>query len=348
LDEIERFEALLGRAERLRVASLGFDELRELGRLYRLASARLARLRHRADDPEATHHLNSLTVRAYGLLYASRGTGGAPAASLGERLAGALAGTWQVQAAAWALLLLGALIGAGLALRDDQALYALVPDALGYSDAGLEALAHSPEARREFLAREETPGAVNALFGASLFAHNTQVGLLSFAAGILAGVPTVLLQVYNGLLIGAFASIFLRDPRPVGFAAWILPHGIPELTAITLCAAAGLLLGLAVASPGRLGRRNALRAALDPTLLLVGSSLPLFALAAAVESFVRESILSTAARLTIAGSFALLLGAGLLAVRRLARRREVELTWLRELTGPLPGAAPDTDSTPAR
>jgi uncharacterized membrane protein SpoIIM required for sporulation len=253
-----------------------------------------------------------------------------------------------VQAAAWALLLLGALVGAGLALRDDQALYALVPDALGYSDAGLEALAHSADLRREFLAREETPGAVNALFGASLFSHNTQVGLLSFATGILAGVPTVLLQVYNGVLVGAFASIFLRDPWPVEFAAWILPHGIPELTAITLCAAAGLLLGRAVTNPGRAGRRTALREALDPALLLIGSSLPLFALAAAVESFVRESQLSTATRLAVAAGFAALLVAGLVAVRRLARRQEIELVWLRDLTTRGRDEARSSGSTPAR
>jgi uncharacterized membrane protein SpoIIM required for sporulation len=271
-------------------------------------------------------------VRGYTLLYASRDAQPSHARPFAARLAEALARTWQVQAAAWALLLLGALVGAGLALRDDQALYALVPDGLGYSDAGLEGLAHSAELRREFLAREETPGAVNALFGASLFAHNTQVGLLSFATGILGGVPTVLLQVYNGVLIGAFASIFLRDPWPVEFAAWILPHGIPELTAITLCAAAGLLLGRSITSPGRAGRRRALREALDPALLLIGSSLPLFALAAAVESFVRESELSTATRLGVAAGFAALLVAGLVAIRRLARRKEIELVWLRDFT----------------
>ncbi len=348
MDEIQRFEELLTRAERLRARSLAFDELRELGRLYRLASSRLAHLRHRRGDPEATHHLNSLSVRAYTLLYASRATQPAPPSTLGARLAGALARTWQVQAAAWALLLLGALIGAGLALRDDQALYALVPDALGYSDAGLEGLAHSAELRREFLAREETPGAENALFGAALFSHNTQVGLLSFAAGILAGVPTVVLQVYNGVLVGAFASIFLRDPWPVEFAAWILPHGIPEFTAITLCAAAGLLLGQAVTSPGRSGRQRALRDALDPALLLIGSSLPLFALAAGVESFVRESQLSTATRLCVAAGFAALLAVALVAVRRLARRRQVELAWLRDLTTRGPDAARSSGSIPAR
>ena len=76
------------------------------------------------------------------------------------------------------------------------------------------------------------------------------------ALEILAGVPTILFQVYNGLLVGALGSVFFSDPWPFEFLAWILPHGIPEFTAITLCAAAGLLLGGAVALPGRRRRRN--------------------------------------------------------------------------------------------
>jgi len=336
MDDLERFEALLGRAERLRVSSLDFEELRELGRHYRLATARLARLRHRVDDPETTHHLNSLTVRAYSLLYRSRETAATPVRPFSERLAGAVAQTWHVQVAAWLLLLLGGVVGAGLTIADDRALYSLMPSSLGYSDTGLERLVRSSEARAEFLARESKPVAVNAVFGASLFANNTRVGLLAFAAGILAGVPTVLLQVYNGLLLGALSSVFLRDPWPLDFAAWILPHGIPELTAIALCGAAGLRLGLAVANPGRRGRRRALRDALDPTLLLVAASLPLFALAAGVESFVRESELPTSLRLTVATVFAFALAGGLATVHEVARRRRPEVAWLDELN-PLRG-----------
>ena len=303
MDEVARMEHLLGRAERLKASGLGFDELRELGRLYRISSARLSRLRERGNDPELIRYVNSLCVRAYGVLYAGRDAGSARSPLRG-RLATAIAHTWHVQALAWALLLFGVLIGAALGAADEQALYALVPESLGYSDGGLEALVNSAEARAEFLAREQTPAAKNALFGSLLFANNTRVGLLSFATGILAGVPTVLLQVYNGLVLGALTSVFARDPLPIDFAAWILPHGVPELTAISLCAAAGLLLGIAVASPGRDGRAAALKRAADPALLLFGASIPLFFVAALVESFVRESALSTAARLSVAGGFA--------------------------------------------
>ena len=330
----ERFAELLARAERLRLRSLGFDELRELGQLYRLHAARLARLRDRDDDPDEIHHVNGLCVRAFGILY---GRSGAAAArtSFAERVRGALARTWRAQVLAWVLLLAGVALGAGLASRDPAALPALVPAALGYSPAALEQLASSAEARRSFLAAEETPAAQNALFGSSLFVRNTTVGLLSFATGILAGVPTVLLQIYNGLILGALSWVFFRDPWPVPYLAWILPHAIPEVTALNLCAAAGLLLGGAVAAPGRESRARALRSAADPALLLFGASLPLFMLAAAIESFARESGLATPLRLLIAAAAGALVLGFHLSVRRLSRARTSDVSWLRDLSAPV-------------
>ena len=342
----ERFEALLDRCERLRAAGLPFDELGELGRLYRLHLARLARLRERDDDRDAIRHLNALSVRAHTFLYvpasAPRGLG----PLVREWLPDALGRTWRAQVLAWALLLGGAVVGGVLAARDPRALHALIPPSMCHSPEHLDDLARSPAARAAFLAREETPAALNALFGSALFANNTRVGLLAFATGMLAGVPTVLLQLFNGMMVGAFAAIFLRDPWPLDFLAWILPHGIPELTAVTLSAAGGLVLGGAVAAPGRAGRRAALAAAVGPALLLVGAALPLFAAAALVESFVRESTLGTAPRLGLAAAFAAGLAAALVGVRRLATRTAVDTGWLGEIIGPRRGAAPGSGSAP--
>jgi uncharacterized membrane protein SpoIIM required for sporulation len=343
-----RFVELLERAERLRLAGIAFDDLRDLGRHYRGAAARLARLRDRGDDPEAIRHLNALCVRAYGLLYVAPGRRTGGRAWLFERLPQALARTWHAQCLAWALLAAGGLVGYALGVRDAEAIYALVPASLGYEDGGITALVETVEAREKFLEREESPVHENALFGSQLFSHNTQVGLLSFATGILAAVPTCLLQVYNGLVLGAFGAIFLRDPWPLEFLAWILPHAVPELTAVTLCASAGLLLGLAVAAPGRGGRTAALREALDPALLLFGASIPLFGIAALVESFVRESAMGTAPRLAIAATFVAFLVAALAGVRRAARRRAVDVRWLGDLIAPAHSGAPGTGSGAGR
>jgi len=297
-----------------------------------LHAARLARLRERADDPDAIRHLNALCVRAYTALYAQASPERTVDRPPLEELAEAVGRTWRAQVIAWVLLLTGLLVGGALVGRNPEALHALLPDGMGYSAAMLDQLEASPAARAHFLAGDPNPVAHNFLFGSALFVHNTRIGLLAFATGMLAAVPTVLLQLYNGILLGAFASIFLRDPWPIAFLAWILPHGIPELTAISLCASGGIVLGGAVVVPGRDGRRTALRAAVNSALLLLAIAIPLFALAAFVESFVRQSALPTHVRLAIAALMAALVAAGLWFVRR-AGRRTMARSWVWEIGG---------------
>jgi uncharacterized membrane protein SpoIIM required for sporulation len=231
---------------------------------------------------------------------------------------------------AWGLLLVGLVMGAALSARDPGALYALLPTEFGYSAEHVDRLWSSADARADFLARDQVSAGYNALFGSNLFTHNTRVGILSFATGILAGIPTMLLQLYNGLMLGGFLILFFRDPWPIQFLAWLLPHAVPELTAISLCCASGLVIGGAVAAPGRRTRKRALREASGPALTLFGASVPLFFLAALTESFIRESMLGTAPRLAVAGVFLALLLAGLGAVYRLSRRTPVDTGWLRD------------------
>jgi uncharacterized membrane protein SpoIIM required for sporulation len=338
---LARFEALLDRSERLRAAATGglsLAELRELAALYRRHTARLARLRDRDTDPDAIRHLNALCVRAYGFLYAAAADESTPprrdAAERARRAATRLAATGRHVLLACALLFGGAAIGGALVARDPDALYAFVAGSHGYGAEHVDRLWASPEARREFLERRETATGHKALFGSFLFSNNTRVGVLAWATGILAGIPTVLLLVYNGLMLGAFTAIFARGSEALHFAAWILPHGVPELAAIALCGAGGLALGEAVAAPGRRPRRAALREATAPALALFGLSLPFFLAAAAVESFVRESTLGTAPRLAVAAAFAALLAALAVGAARLARRRRVETAWLLERAEP--------------
>ncbi len=340
---LARFEQLVEHSQRLRARGLPFDELRELSRLYRSQSARLSRLRDRSADPDVIRHLNGLCVRAYAFLYSSDSDSSSSAERARTARATELTGwtraipalfarAWRAVALAWILLLLGAVIGGAMTMRDPSSLYALLPVGFGYTADRIDRLWSSPEARADFLARDETPTAANLLFGSQLFAHNTRVGVLSFATGMLAGVPSILLQLYNGMMLGAFASVFVRDalPATVTFAAWLLPHGIPELTAISLCCAAGLILGAAVAAPGRRRRSAALREDSLPALLLVATSVPLFLLAALTESFIRESALEAAPRLAVAGVYVVVFAVAHLALRRLARRSQVDTSWLQD------------------
>jgi len=327
----ERFEELLDRTESVRTTRLTFDEIRELGALYRMHTARVDRLRQSRKDPTAAQHLNALCLRAYSLLYAD-----APAAPSRRFafLAGipeALAKTWHAQVLAWVLLLAGMIIGGALTRLDPLAAHALMPRGMGYSAERIDRLSSSAEQRARFLEQEGKPLGVRIVFGSALFVHNTRVGLLALATGMLAGIPTVVLQLYNGIVLGAFCAIFFLDQWPVSFLAWILPHGIPELTAISLCTAAGLLLGGAVAAPGRRSRREAINEAVKPALALFLVAVPLFVLAAGIEGVVREAAIGTSFRLVVGftGLVAVVLWLGM--IRRLAKREHVDTSWLAEM-----------------
>jgi len=332
----EELARLLDEAEGHRLRALPFDDLRRLARLYRGESARLARLRDRGGDLDRIGHLNSLCVRAHGFLYSARGRR-VVSPSVWRYFVSALSGTGRMQMLAWGLMGIGAIVGYALVTHDPGALYALMPASLGYDVGQIDALYRSSEARDLFLARESTAAAHNAIFGSYLFANNTRVGILAFATGVLFGLPTLLLQFYNGIMLGTISAIFIRGEHAILFLAWMLPHGVPELTAITLCTTAGLVLGRAVAAPGRSTRAEALRQAGPTALALFVSSVPLFFAAAWIESFIRESALGTAARFSVAGVGALILCAIGLVIRPFKEDGPQTSDWLDELIHEAPG-----------
>src|SRR6056297_1851450 len=161
----EELARLLDEAEASGLRAAAFDDLRRIARLYRGQSARLARLRDRGDTTRVPLFLEALRR------------------------------TRDLRRIAWAILITGALLGFSLVQRDPDALYALMPTQLGYDVERIDALYRSPEARALFFERESKPAAANALFGSYLFSHNTRVGLLAFASGVLVGLPTLLLQI---------------------------------------------------------------------------------------------------------------------------------------------------------
>jgi uncharacterized membrane protein SpoIIM required for sporulation len=341
------FEALIVRAERGR---LDFDGLRELARLYRVKTAQLSEQRTRTYDQEVIRYLNGLCLRAYVHL--------APPVPRTPRRGGfwlaelpaALGRTLRLQLLAAGLLALGALLGARLVLEDPSNLGATVPGQM-YSGAALRQLYESEAARGQFLRRHDTAPSINTIFAGSLFAHNTRVGLLSLAAGILAALPSVVLLLYNGLTLGGFAAIFMRGATSVPFLLWLVPHAIPELLAIVLCSAAGLGLGRAVVAPGRSGRALALRQAAADALQLLAASVVLFVTAAFIESFVRESLLSSLTRGLVAGSACAALLGYVALVRWYARRSApVNVSFLlepRDLTSSRPHGSPGSDPAAA-
>jgi uncharacterized membrane protein SpoIIM required for sporulation len=127
-----------------------------------------------------------------------------------------------------------------------------------------------------------------AAFSSFLFTHNIQVAFLAFALGITAGIGTAIMLFSNGVLLGALAWVYASKGLSGWFWAWILPHGIPEISAICIAGAAGFVIARGLVAPKGLTRREAVRKeALTAVKLLLGT-LALFVLAGCIEGTISQ------------------------------------------------------------
>jgi uncharacterized membrane protein SpoIIM required for sporulation len=114
------------------------------------------------------------------------------------------------------------------------------------------------------------------LFGASLYTHNIQVSFLAFSLGALTYIGALWLLFYNGVILGAIATMYVLDGVTTFFVAWVGPHGALELPSIIFGAAAGLLAGRALLMPGDLTRAASLRRVLPSVWrMMIGTALTL-------------------------------------------------------------------------
>jgi uncharacterized membrane protein SpoIIM required for sporulation len=295
-------EALLDQAQSSGLHRLALPEAQALSRLYRSASADLLWVRARGGQAEVTDYLNDLVGRAYALTYPGQKMRAADVWRFFTR------GFPELLRAEWKAMVASALIfiaGSGfgyLGMRfDPDAAHYLVP---------AEHLKIDPVERAEKEAQEDVAGMQQqAAFTTFLFTHNIQVAFLAFALGVTVGIGTAILLFANGLMLGSLFYVYAAKGLAGWFWAWILPHGIPELTAIWIAGGAGFLLSRGQAAPRGLTRGAALRKEAVPAVkLLLGTTL-LFVVAGCIEgtiSQIHPPRLSVAFKI----GFALFVGAG--------------------------------------
>jgi len=271
----------LDRADSRRgVRALTRAELAALPRLYRRAIAQLAEARAQGVPADTLAPLEAVAARAHGLIYSpASGRLMPPLVDLVRGLPAQVRRAWR-PIALCAALLLGAGVWGWLEVRRDAgAAYVLLPEAMQ---------ANAEEAFRD-------PGAAahggSPLLGAFYFTNNSRVAFLGFALGCTFGVGTILLLLYNGVMIGATVAVVQEIGSPRALGAFVAAHGGLELFAIAVASAGGLCMGLAMLAPGARRRRDALRdAALRALPLALGASL-LLLVAGLVEGWVSPSSL---------------------------------------------------------
>jgi uncharacterized membrane protein SpoIIM required for sporulation len=294
----QRLEAMLDLIEKKSPRRLSSEDLFELPRLYRSTLSALSIARETSLDGSMIAYLESLSTRAYFILYGCRD-------SFWKQLGGFFAQGWPaaVRGMVPEILIIAALfLGSGLAgyflvLADPGWFGAIVPGEL----AGGRNMQASVETLRESIYGTPRHGGLE-IFATALFTHNSQVSIMAFALGFAFGIPTLFLIASNGVLLGAFYAAFVSKGLGVGFTGWLMIHGSTELSAIILAGAAGLHIGRAVAFPGQRSRLAAAgEAGRRGALVMIGVVIMLL-VAGLLEGFARQLITADAARFAIAAT----------------------------------------------
>jgi uncharacterized membrane protein SpoIIM required for sporulation len=138
------------------------------------------------------------------------------------------------------------------------------------------------------------------LMSASIMTNNIQVAFLAFAGGITFGLLTVYVLIYNGIIVGAIAALFWHYDKTYEFWAYIVPHGMIELTAIFIAGGAGLLMGYRLFVPGPYSRAYQLKENAKRSVQLLLGTIPLFIIAGVIEGFITPAAISFEAKYFVA------------------------------------------------
>jgi uncharacterized membrane protein SpoIIM required for sporulation len=277
----ERLEQLVNLIEHQGSSGLSRQQLQELGRLYRSASADLSRARAIKLGQDAQSYLNNLVVKAHNQVYQTRKD------------------HWQDLAnflwVRFPALVRQHIIYVGLS----TALF-LTPFWIGYvyiqKDAHFgqlelvkghplisDELWHTIEEKKMWTDNAEKMSPIASTLIAT---NNIRVAILAFVLGITFGFGTVFVLCTNGISVGTILGACRLHGMDDKLLAFVAPHGVLELSSIFICGGAGLLLGKALLFPGEWRRVDALKLVAKDALYLFAGCVPLLTIAGTIEGFI--------------------------------------------------------------
>ena len=292
-----RLEQLLEQGTRRGLPSLHRSELQELGLLYRQIAADLAALREDRSSVHFARYLNQLLARAHNIIYSARKTN--PTAILGffaVTYPQVVRRNLRFVQMALAIFAVSALVGAALTFQDPDFKLSILGPEMVQTIEKREMWTHSIVG-------------IKPLASSAIMTNNMSVGFMTFALGITAGLGTIYMLLFNGLLIGVIGMACHLSGMSLKLWEFVAPHGVLELPAIFLAGGAGLRIASGLLFPGYLPRRESLvRAGSEAVQLLLGT-IPILIIAGTIEAFVSPTGLATTLKFAMAAAlFVLLLG----------------------------------------
>ena len=277
------------------VKTLGHDELQELSLLYRQTAADLAAIRQ---DPSSVHfarYLNQLMARAHNIIYAGhRASPWGIVYFFARDYPRAFRRNVRYVALAVAIFIVGGLTGAALTLQDpDYKLQFMSPQMLQKIE------------RKEMWTDRII--SVKPRASGAIMTNNMSVSFMAYAAGITAGLGTLYMMYFNGLLMGVIGVACSQAGMSLSLWSFVAPHGSLELPAIFIAGGAGFKIAHGLLFPGNLPRRDSLAAAGREATTLVLGIVPLLIVAGVIEAFVSPTGIPAVLKFDMSGALFTLL-----------------------------------------
>ncbi|MFM7055582.1 MAG: stage II sporulation protein M [Planctomycetota bacterium] len=251
----QQFELLLGRLKSTSDSRWTGHDVSELSRLYRSICYDLSLVQSREWGARLEAYLNDLVAQGHNCLYRS-----APASAVRAleflvygfpRLLRSRGGELTLATALFVVPLVISIVVA--LVRPDLA-------ATVVGDEQLQAVvdAYSGDA---FARLDGQYGSQRTYMFGYYVSNNTGIAFKAYSSGILAGIGTCLILLSNGITIGMSTGTVLAAGPPVSinYTSFVVTHGAPELTAIVIAGAAGLVLAKGIFVPGGRSRLASLR-----------------------------------------------------------------------------------------
>ncbi|MGL5836291.1 MAG: stage II sporulation protein M [Waterburya sp.] len=275
----KRLDGLLQQAEKQGIKSLSATEIKDLASLYRSVSADLARARTNKVGNILTQDLQKLTARGYNQIY--QGSQRQEWQQVKEfylwGLPQAIRDSWVYIAIATGVFLLTAMIAWWYGWRDPTFIAITVPDHI------IKIVEEDGELWMGSIVGTEP------LASSNITINNLSVSFGAIAGGITAGIYTMFIMAFNGISIGAIATLVGKNNLAYPFWAFVFPHGSLELPAIFFAGGAGLLIGKGMIFPGKYKRIDALKNnSIQAAQLLMGI-IPMLVIAGTIEGFFSPS-----------------------------------------------------------
>ncbi len=272
-----RLVELTDRCDRERLDSLTRSELRELAFLYRQVATDLSALREDPASQQFARYVNQLLSRAHNIIYAGRKSSARDIYYFYRyTFPRVFRQNLRYVVITTLLFAAGAVIGMLLTVTRPDFMHQVLGPAMVDTIERHEMWTHSVVSMKP-------------VASSGIMTNNLGVSFMTFASGITAGLGTLYLIVFNGLMLGVVGAACWLNNMSVPLWSFVAPHGALELPSIFIAGAAGFRIAVGLLFPGTLPRKQSLVIGGSVAVRLVLGTIPLLIIAGILEGFFSPS-----------------------------------------------------------